>query len=174
MSWDKETIHRRQFLKAMARNGAELGLAVGSGGVLVTWLLSQEGKRGDFTPEQSKAVELFNSTDDGNFVHDIIAQGDKQDDKIIKAKLRNKPETPGDKDDLSYGKVVGVLEPNTVIDKALVVLGNDPKVPFDKNAKDLWYAFFNPNNNKQIVFAHDSVFAPTIDKLKVQAFDLTK
>ena len=112
------------------------------------------------TYEQKKALELFRALGEENFVHNLVSAGEKDGERVIPVNLRNKPLLPHDKDDFDAGKVIGKLDPGIFIDKALVVLGSNRRATMDRKSEDIWYAFLNPSNSEEIVFAYTELFDP--------------
>jgi hypothetical protein len=119
------------------------------------------------TDEQEKGMELFISPDEnGNFVHNLIVGSEG-------VNVRTKPHTEtGSVDDNSVGVSVRKLDPGTVVEKALVVWGNDPKNPIDRKVKDYWYLFPDPKNPKTMIFANSGLFEFNPETYSVQPLDL--
>ena len=57
----------------------------------------------------------------------MVVKGYEDKGKILPVNLRNRPQTPREKEPTSRtGAEIGRLEPGTVIKRAIAVFGNDP------------------------------------------------
>ncbi len=119
------------------------------------------------TGEQRTGMELFlSSGESGNFVHNLVVGSEG-------VNVRTKPHTEtGSIDDTSVGVPVRKLNPGTVVEKALIVLGNDPKNPIDRKAKDYWFMFPDPKDPKTVIFANSGLFEFNPETYSVQPLDL--
>lgn len=163
---------RRQFLRLFgvvgaSVIGAELVAAAATGGIPFEKILRFFSPERRATDEQQRAVVDFVSAPDDQFVHNLELRVVENRGKIVTVKLRNMPETykgklPEDKG----GEIIRVLEPGTIVKKAIVVWGNDPDKPQLGQENSRWYAFPDPKTG-EIVFAHEGGFKfnPQLDKV---------
>lgn len=166
-------ISRRQLLKVAREITIGVSL-LGAFGYAADKTYDRLKNYNALTSEQERAMKLLDEASDQDIVHNAIAMGDREGDQVIPVNLRDRPQTPKDKDDFSYGRVVGKLEQGAIVKRAVVVLGNDRNRPMDQKSNDLWYAFQNPDKPNQIVFASSTVFAPSEEALRVRVFDVGK
>lgn len=129
--------------------------------------VKEHGVIGGPTAEQKKGLELFLSPDNNeNFVYNLVVGSEG-----VNVRTRQHTET-GSIDDTSIGVKVRKLDPGTVIEKALVVWGNNPKNPSDRKAKDYWYLFPDPKNPKTMIFANSGLFEYNPETYSVQPLDV--
>lgn len=106
--------------------------------------------------EQLAGLDLLSTVSDGDKVRELVAEGEEFAGEIVPVKLRDKPatETPIGEPSGWSGREIGTLQVGTVVKEAVIVVGNDPNRPFDRNAKGRWVVFKNPNRSSEIVFAY--------------------
>jgi len=154
----EQRILRRDFLKVFGIGAAGLGASawLKFGGLEQLKNLLEEKP----TKEQKEAAELL--AGNSNFFENIVSVKVKKDGKIVPINLRNKPRVPFDETDFRAGEVIGKLEADVLIKKAVQVEGNDPLNSKDKDSKSNWLAFYLPNNPDTVYFAWAGYFKPYI------------
>jgi len=104
----------------------------------------------------------------------LVVKGYEDKGKILPVNLRNRPQTPREKEPTSRtGAEIGRLEPGTVIKRAIAVFGNDP-FSLAKSSEELmkWVAFPHPENPKIMVFAYKDGFSDNPKILRVAPFEV--
>lgn len=129
-------------IKALMNAGLST-VVISAIGALWIYSESQEAKQ---TSDQAAALREFNNLSAEFKVHDLVVGSEG-------VNLRDKPHTEGSVVGDS-GEIVGKLEPDTKIDAAIKVIGNDDDAPWVADRHDMWFAFPNPNDPDEIVFAN--------------------
>lgn len=110
------------------------------------------------TEEQKIAHDLLQNAPENRVLTNLVVSGDAG------ANMRRKPATSASiEPDGVAGEVRGRLKPGEVIDRAIVVMGTDPKKPMDSKSRSPWYAFENSKTG-DIVFSWSGNFQ--VDKVK--------
>lgn len=158
-------LSRRVFLAGVAALGAGALVAVARGVTpkkVVEFFTPQEGKP---TEEQVEAAKLLAEPKPEEFVYNIVATGEKDDQgKIIPVKIRNKPtlssplDDDGNRSTRRVGDVLGELLHDTVVSRARVVWGDDRDSPYEPQSIGRWLAFENPAKPGSVVFAFERGF----------------
>src|SRR3989344_6213141 len=112
------------------------------------------------TKEQQEAARLL--AGNSNFFENIVSVKVEKDGKTVPINLRNKPRVAFDETDFRAGEVIGKLEANVLIKKAVQFEGNDPLNSRDKNSKSNWLAFYLPDDPNTVYFAWAGYFKPYI------------
>lgn len=158
---------RRSFLRGFAANAPAAVLLLA---LPASVLASLECAGDDLTDEQKKALKLFETADEVNFVHNIPVIGEEVNGQKI-AFLRDKPKTESDKGDFSAGDEKEKLHAGDIVDRALVVLGNNRQIPWDKKLQVKWLGIKTGN---KVLFAYGGLFAQTPELDLSQPIDLSK
>lgn len=132
------------------------------------WGLVVYGERQDAKPtgDQSAAYRKFNSLQSEFKVHDLIVGPEG-------VNLRDRPRTEGSVEG-SAGEIEGKLEPGSKIESAIKVIGNDDDFPWAKDRHDVWYAFPNPQDPDEIVFANSEFIQATDSAALIPVVELEK
>ena len=160
---------RRNFLRVFGVGAAGLGASawLKFGGFEQLKNLLEEKP----TKEQEEAARLL--VGNSNIIENIVSVKVEKNGKIVPMNLRNKPRVPFDETDFRAGKVIGKLEADVLIKKAVRVEGNDPLNSRDKDSKSNWLAFYLSDDPNTVYFAWGGYFKPYIARDSTGAVEQT-
>ena len=129
-SYFKRRVGRRDILRA----GLVAIAGVALGAISYEYLMQERE-----TLEQQKAARILKNARYGEYIENISLNKDL----FEYVNLRNKPGVPYGEDDDRAGSDIGNLEDDSLIVRAIPVIGNDPSNSRDRNRTSVWYAFFD-------------------------------
>lgn len=148
-----DTVGRRRVLQLLG------GLAA----VFATGGVTREILKDHSTSEQKTALEGLNASgeNDPDVLTDLVAVGQTKGSKVLPVNLRNRPMTMKGVD-MEEGDIIGKLAPGTKVEKARVVWGNNPEVPFVSDDRVRWITF---EHEGRAVFAYAGLFEDPSGKM---------
>ena len=163
---NRRTTRFHSQLRISRRNFLQLAGGITAGGLASAWLATGGAEflksliEEKPTKEQKEAAELL--AGNSNFFENIVSVKVEKDGKTVPINLRNKPRVAFDETDFRAGEVIGKLEADVLIKKAVQFEGNDPLNFRDKDSKSNWLAFYLPNDPDTVYFAWAGYFKPYI------------